>query len=102
MKIVLFKNYGSTQFDAELKEKFKKCNFPQNRIELVSYVEEKGEIVCKSGNGYYYRIANNYYFVEEVDVTRPWTMLEYDGSEYIQYLDYQIVDDKVMYCKLPN
>lgn len=104
MKIVLFKNYGSLKFDTELKEEFKKYNFLLCRTaELVSYIEEKGKMVCKSGNGYYYEIVNKYsYFIEDVDITRPWAILEYDGNEYVQYLDYQIVDNNVMYCKLPN
>ncbi len=35
----------------------------------------------------------------EVDISRPWTICEYDGSEYIQYLDYDIINQKANYCK---
>ena len=37
--------------------------------------------------------------ITEVDTSRPWTICEYDSSEYIQYLDYDVINEKVNYCK---
>ena len=37
--------------------------------------------------------------ITEVDTSRPWTICEYDNSEYIQYLDYDIINQKANYCK---
>jgi hypothetical protein len=38
----------------------------------------------------------------DVDVTRPWTIATYDGAEYIQYLDYVVVNEDINYCKYKN
>ena len=36
--------------------------------------------------------------IVDVDITRLWTIEEYDGSEYIQYLDdYKLVDKELNY-----
>jgi len=36
--------------------------------------------------------------IEEVDTTRPWTIEEYDGAEYIEYLDeHKLVDEELNY-----
>lgn len=37
----------------------------------------------------------------DVDITRPWTICEYDSSEYIQYLDIRAVNPEVNFYKLP-
>ena len=37
--------------------------------------------------------------IVDVDITRPWTIDVYDGSEYIKYLDYDVVDEDINYCK---
>lgn len=38
--------------------------------------------------------------IQEVDIDRPWTVLAYDGAEYIQYLDYTYLDTQCNYCQL--
>ncbi len=46
---------------------------------------------------------NRYEFtIEDVDTTRPWHFSEYDGSEFIEYLDYEVVDKEFNYCKLKD
>lgn len=38
--------------------------------------------------------------IQEVDTSRPWTIEEYDGAEYIKYLDgYELVDSECNYYK---
>lgn len=37
--------------------------------------------------------------IVDVDITRPWTIDVYDGAEYIKYLDYDVVDEDINYCK---
>lgn len=39
--------------------------------------------------------------IVEVDTSRPWTICEYDSSEYIQYLDIRAVNPEVNFYKLP-
>ena len=38
--------------------------------------------------------------IVDVDTSRPWEIQEYDGAEYIQYLDYNVIDKEFNYCKL--
>lgn len=40
--------------------------------------------------------------IVDVDINRPWTICEYDSSEYIQYLDIIPVEPKVNFYKLPD
>ncbi len=58
-----------------IKKEDKKNNYPNNRYEFT---------------------------VEDVDTTRPWHFSEYDGSEFIEYLDYEVVDKEFNYCKLKD
>ena len=37
--------------------------------------------------------------IVDVDITRPWTIDSYDGKEYIKYLDYDVVNEDINYCK---
>ena len=47
-----------------------------------------------------FRVGNNIIMLLDVDTSRPWTILDYDGAEYIQYLDFDIIDAESNYCKL--
>ena len=38
--------------------------------------------------------------IVDVDTTRPWRIRSYDGTEYIEYLDYEILDRDMNYCVL--
>lgn len=52
-----------------------------------SYLFNDDNIVCK---------------IVDVDISRPWTIATYDGAEYIQYLDYQVINTTLNYCKYKN
>lgn len=47
-----------------------------------------------------FKVDKHIIMLVEVDTSRPWTILDYDGSEYIQYLDYNIIDKEANYCEL--
>ena len=47
-----------------------------------------------------FRVENNIIILVDVDTSRPWTILDYDGAEYIQYLDFDIIDTEINYCEL--
>lgn len=38
--------------------------------------------------------------IVDVDINRPWRISSYDGAEYIEYLDYEILDQDMNYCVL--
>lgn len=100
MKIALFIDYGPNKFSKELKAEMEKCPFPQCRAKIVKFIEQNGKFIDKHRN--VYELANSFYSIEDVNTARPWTIAEYDGSEYIQYLDYEVIDKKINYCTLKN
>ena len=103
MKVLLCQDFGSHNFDKELKRKLTQSSFPRNRTgKAVAYIEEYGELLLKDTSGCWFRLYDNVYFIKEVDTSRPWTILDYDGSEYVQYLDYNIIDKDLNYCKYIN
>lgn len=98
MKLVLFIDYGPNKFTKDLKVELNKYPFPQCRINIVDYIEKNGELVDKYRN--VYKLANSFYSIEDVDISRPWRVTDYDGSEYVQYLDYVVIDEELNYCEL--
>ncbi len=101
MKVLVCRGYGSHSFNKELKCKLSQSKFPKNRVgKIIKYLEEQGEVVLRQDNGYWIKAYDEFYFIAEVDTSRPWTILDYDGSEYIQYLDYDIIDKDMNYCML--
>lgn len=75
-------------------------NLRANIETIVSAENNKGLISTK-----YYLWDNELhsiksFTIEEVDITRPWTIKDYDGSEYIRYLDErELVNEKLNYYK---
>lgn len=98
MKIALFINYGTTNIIEELANEMKNFPFPQCRINMVNFIQTNGTLVDKHRN--IYQLANSFYEIKDVDASRPWTICEYDGYEYLQYLDYEIVDKNLNYGRL--
>lgn len=47
------------------------------------------------GKHYYDRVS-----IVEVNISRPWTIKDYDGAESISYLDYNVVMPEINYCEL--
>ena len=103
MKVLLCRNFGSHKFSKELKFQLSKTKFPKNRTgDTISYIVKYGEYYYKESTGDWFRLDDELYFIAEVDTSRPWTILEYDGSEYIQYLDYKVVDKDMNYCSFSS
>ena len=118
MKVVIFSNYGGRI--PKLLKRFVKPNGVNWRCgEIVSFIEQAAVNVNvlqgTEANVHvvaYQQVENQslYLFTEEkltvtiidVDVTRPWTIATYDGAEYIQYLDYVVVNEDINYCKYKN
>lgn len=101
VKILLFKTHGGNTVDKELKERLSINSFPLNRVgTIVDYIEQQGKLVAKYPQGSYYQFkTGETYYIQEVDINRPWTISEYDGSEYIQYLDYEVTEESIGYCR---
>lgn len=122
IKVLLFSSYGSCGTTKDIRWLLKKYPFPKNRVgQIVEYIENNAisltsdnieSYLKKHKNSIGKLEENNTYYVydeginclkclsiENVDTSKPWKISEYDGSEYIQYLDYEIVDKDLNYCK---
>lgn len=85
--------YHSSQFIEAEKEL-------KNNRELIVKFED----IQKSEDHQHYSLWNknlhgcSSFSIVDVDITRPWTIEEYDGAEYIEYLDeHKLVDEELNY-----
>ena len=127
MKVLLFIDYGTPYPTEEMQKIMDKYEFPYNRIgEIVNYIENNSELVVdvsassilktKHHIGKLYSSFGDVYGcctetnkpswfptssmqIAEVDTTRPWTIENYDGKEYIRYLDVDVIHEDINYCK---
>lgn len=104
LKVLLFANYGTHTFNNKvIKGMLAKKPKPKNRTgKIIELLEKQGEIISHQNGGYWIKTHDEFYFIAEVDTSRPWTILEYDSAEYIQYLDYSIIDKDLNYCEFSN
>lgn len=82
------------------------CKLPEMEKEFKNNKELIVKFEDIQKNGYQkYTVYNDIgysgtvtFSIVEVDTTRPWTIEEYDGAEYIQYLDEnKLVDEELNY-----
>lgn len=100
MKMALFIDYGPNNITKELLKEIKKYPFPQCRVNIVSFIQKNGRLVDERRN--VYELNGSFYEIKDVDTSRPWTIGEYDGSEYVQYMDYKMLDEKLNYGKFKS
>lgn len=98
MKIVLFVDWGPNKLTKELKEELNRYPFPLCRANIVDFIKKHGDCIDSREN--IYKLENSFYKIEDVDISRPWHIAEYDGKEDIEYLDYDIIDKEMNYCEL--
>ena len=99
IKVVLIGYGGITSEENKklFKDIFSRKDELDARITIASYIEENGKLVSK--NPLIYELVNNFFNIAEIDTNRPWTICEYDGCEYIQYLDYDVINPEHNFCK---
>jgi len=118
MKVVIFDSHGDSIFPYQLALLIQDIPFPENRtgkiIEILETIPKHDECDDLSSKlkqlkaGELLRRDNTFYFVNygkrncfsivEVDINRKWTISEYDGAEYIEYLDnYILVSEEINY-----
>lgn len=102
LKVLIFPSYGNNKTSIELEDLMNKYPFPENRYnsEIIDFIEKTYPSIEYYPSLYTtnYQIDNKLISITEVDDNRPWKIEDYDGSEYIQYLDYNIIDKKSNYC----
>ncbi len=101
MKVALFIDYGPNVLNSKLKKLMNKP-LPQARVDVavIHYIETEGFELCESAGRTVYKIDSTYIAIQDVDISRPWMIADYDGSEFIQYVDVELVDEQLNYCKL--
>jgi len=108
MKVIIMTSYGGERLPAEFKADYKNPLWRMDkglieRIEKSNWVdvEDESEIIevgknyrVKKENGTLYVYDTPDYIVKfitfeivDVDISRPWCIEDYDGSENIKYLD---------------
>ena len=128
MKIAIESGYGGFKIPKWLLEKCKDENFLKVRVNIAKYLEENFDKEIDESKLYSETLEkllnenkilkintkhNSVYFIkeedsntkceftiEDVDTKRPWHFGEYDGAEFVEYLDYEVVDKEFNYCKL--
>lgn len=101
MKIALSIDYGD-RFPEALSD-INKEPYPKCRIDIVNYIEEHGDLMCTfPSTAQVYKLDGCIFSIEDVDISRPWRITDYDGAEYIQYLDYVVVNKEINYCELKD
>ena len=121
MKILIFHQGMFKFFNSKIQQLLSQKTFPENRTgDIIKYIEDNTSVCkdtnnikdfCKNNPNNFIHVQGDYYVswdeiykttalfkIQDVDITRPWTIQEYDGSEYIQYLDYNIVNTDMNYC----
>ena len=119
LKVILLTDYGSSflpkefkvdysnplwRFDKDLISQIERKNWVL--LEGYSDVIDENTLYCqeiKDGMKYIYPIKDsmsnfNSFDIIDLDITRPWCIEEYDGSEYIKYLDdYKCISKELNY-----
>ena len=121
IKVLLFTSHVGVTLNNEMKKIIQGKDFVEGRIAVVEYVESHAEKVNASSTydiiektrdpEKIYFVKDTYFIynnnvkclscmkIVDVDISRPWCIKEYDGAEYIQYLDYTIVNKELNYGK---
>lgn len=118
-QVVLFDGYGSQILPEGIREKVEGQSFLKVRTEiLVDFIkkEKQHEINEETKNkveqlktGEYMKVEDRLYFMgsiylshftmHDVDTAKRWCIEEYDGAEYIEYLEYELIDEDLNYYR---
>ena len=100
MKIGLYRNFVGT-LPEDIRAELKGLDMLTHRIKLGEFILERGRLISETNtNESIYEYNKGFYYIVEVDTTRPWRITDYDGLEYVQYLDYIVIDEELNYCEL--
>ena len=127
MKVIIFNGYGLSCMSYKVQnllinnklcfpynriiseEKLKEIQFSAKNVLDNSYDEINENCIIRliehcdklDRNFYFKSTYNNTlepFTIVEVDTSRPWKIENYDGSEHIQYLDYEVKHKDINYC----
>jgi hypothetical protein len=109
-EVIIQGSYGIFQSTKEFQEYVKSCGYnwwgeikARTDDRLIKYIKENG---LQNGLGVYYLYGKKsdsniegYLKIDTVDISKPWTIREYDGAEGIEYFTYEIIDEELNYCR---
>ena len=127
-KVLIFSSFGLNSCTPEMEKILNKKRCPQNRVgEIIDYLEHKAVFmendfdkiqdylkkdknnlvkIEDKGRDIYIIWDDNVHWtssftIKEVDISRPWTIEDYDGAERIHYLDdFELIDSQLNYYRL--
>lgn len=100
MKIGLYRNFVGT-LPKDIKAELRSLDTLNHRIKLGEFILKNGKLIGqRNTNESVYEYNKQFYYIFDVDTTRPWRITDYDGLEYVQYLDYIVIDEEFNYCEL--
>lgn len=127
MRFLIFKSFGPAIFPKALLNAAPgliELPYPQNRgckealdyIDSLSPVDNLGDAILaltqrkidhfvhisKKATYFFFREGSNvsFYQIEDVDTSRLWTIMVYDGAETVRYLDnFKVEDEKINFVK---
>lgn len=114
-QVVLFDGYGSQMLPTIIRERVEGQPFLKVRSEiLVDFIKREKKHILNAitrdkveqlKTGEYMRVEDRLYFMGsiylshftmyDVDTSKRWCIEEYDGAEYVEYLDYELVDKEL-------
>ena len=121
MQVIIMTSYGNERLPKEFKADYSNPLWRMDN-DLINRIESKDWILVddymninsrtsfykiniENGVKYVYPTPNGYlsfitFEIVDVDISRPWCVEEYDGSEYIKYLDdYMCINKELNYFK---
>ncbi|WPS85382.1 hypothetical protein SMD22_01770 (plasmid) [Brevibacillus halotolerans] len=105
--LVISPSYGIFEPSKSLEKKLKSYGY-ENLESLEARTDERVITFIRS---HLEKVQNQFNFaflgkekyqylsLQEVDITKPWTITNSDGSESIQYMSYVVIDTELNYCK---
>lgn len=128
VEVVIFGSFGIVDMTEDIKKILDKRKFPLNRTgEIVEYIRNNAvtldakEIVAGTNSFWDWaktvpsriiKIQNEYFLVSDkvpyahrmdikkVDTSKSWRIVDYDGAEYIQYLELKCINEELNYYEI--
>ena len=76
-------------------------NLERGIFEIVKVKEKDDKSITYHVYDKENKVLSNFSIVD-LDTDKHWTLKEYDGKEYIEYLEYEVIDKEMNYCQFNN
>ncbi|MEX3713510.1 hypothetical protein ABFV99_13995 [Cytobacillus horneckiae] len=101
LKVIIKPSHAPFTPDDKLQKLLDKVGVPLFSLEgrtnpkYIKFIEEHSKDGIHLSKDFY-----SYLVIREVNTARPWLIDEYDAAEYVQYVDYEIVNPEFNFVKM--